>query len=54
MKRVLAAVKLDDESGFDATEIRDEGADRVLSAELELRQPPVTQAPPELSLRISL
>jgi hypothetical protein len=54
LKRVLAAVKLDDELGFGAAEIRDEGADGMLSPELELRQPPVPQSPPQFPLCIRL
>ncbi len=54
LKNVLAAVKLDDELGFGAAEIRDEGANGMLSPKLELRQPPVTQSPPQFPLCIRL
>ena len=54
LKRVLATVKLDDELGFGAAEIRDEGADGMLSPELELGRPPVTESPPQLPLGICL
>jgi hypothetical protein len=51
---VLAAVELDDEFGFSAAEVCDERTNRMLSSELELRQPPVTQAPPQFPLCIRL
>jgi len=51
---VLTSVELDDEFGLSAAEVRDERTDRVLPAELELRQSPVTQAPPKLLLGICL
>jgi hypothetical protein len=49
LERMLTTIKLHDNLRFEAAEIRDEGADRMLSPELELRQPPVPQPPPEPS-----
>ena len=44
---VLAAIEFDDQSGFDAREVREEEADRVLAAELEAAELARTQALPD-------
>ena len=40
---VMAPVQLDDQLGFSAAEVRDEGADGVLAAELEAGQLPIAE-----------
>lgn len=53
-RRVLAAVELDDESAIGANEIRDELAERDLTAEFQPQQTPVTQARPQTLFDIGL
>jgi hypothetical protein len=51
---VVPAVQLHDDSRFRAAEIHDEWADRMLTAELEACQAPVSEKKPQLSFRTRL
>jgi len=44
---VLTAIELDDQPGFDAGEVREVRADRVLAAELAAVETPIPQALPD-------
>ena len=54
LQRVMTAFKLDDQLGFRAAEVRDEGTDGMLATELQPAQLPIAQLKPQLSLCRSL
>jgi len=51
---VVATVQLDDQLGFSAAEVRDEGTDRMLATELEPAQLPIAQSKPQLPFCVRL
>jgi hypothetical protein len=53
-QRVLATVELDNQLGFRATEVCDEGADGMLAAESRADESAIPKSRPQLPLRIRL
>jgi hypothetical protein len=51
---MMASVEFDCESRFGAREVRDEGSDRELSAEMQLFEPICSEPAPQLLFRIRL
>ncbi len=49
---MLAAIRFDDQAGFDASEIGDVGRNGVLPSEVPATQLPTPQEAPELALRV--
>jgi hypothetical protein len=49
---VLAAIRLDDQMMFGASEVDDKSGDRMLTTKLVSRQPPIAQREPQAPLGI--